>query len=123
MSGTPRREDRPHAEPSGPPRATCTAITWRAVVVGATLIPFTAWWLAEIEWVRYSDNATTSALFFNAVAVLLLLLAYNAAALTLCFAGLVRPVVAAILMPLSSIAIVTITAYRLSGRRLGKWMY
>ncbi len=46
---------------------------------------------------------------------------YNAAALALCFAGRVTPVAAAILMPLSSVAIVTLTAYQLSGRRL-TWM-
>ncbi|MBD3173849.1 MAG: hypothetical protein GF320_01610, partial [Armatimonadia bacterium] len=30
-----------------------------AVGLGLMLIPVTARWLAEIEWVRYSDNATT----------------------------------------------------------------
>jgi Cu2+-exporting ATPase len=46
---------------------------------------------------------------------------YNLTAVALCFAGLVTPVVAAILMPLSSVGIVSLTAYRLSGRRLA-WM-
>jgi Cu+-exporting ATPase len=46
---------------------------------------------------------------------------YNAGALTLCFLGLVTPVIAAILMPASSIAVVTATTWRLSGRRL-EWM-
>lgn len=59
-------------------RRASTAITWRAVIIGLALIPFSAWWLAQIEWVRYSDNATTSALFFHAVAMLLVLLACNA---------------------------------------------
>jgi Cu2+-exporting ATPase len=45
---------------------------------------------------------------------------YNAAALTLCFAGVVTPVVAAVLMPASSVAVVALTSLRLSERRL-RW--
>ena len=43
---------------------------------------------------------------------------YNLMAVGLCFAGFVTPVVAAILMPLSSVLVVSLTAWRLSGRRL-----
>jgi hypothetical protein len=50
------------------------AISRRAVVIGLLLIPANSWWLAQIEYVRYSDNATTSALFFHCLAMLLLLL-------------------------------------------------
>jgi Cu2+-exporting ATPase len=39
---------------------------------------------------------------------------YNVAALALCFAGVVTPVVAAVLMPLSSAGVVSLTATRLS---------
>ena len=56
------------------------AITSRAILIGLALIPLNAWWLAQIEWVRYSDNATTSALFFQTITLLLLLLAFNAGA-------------------------------------------
>lgn len=52
-------------------------ITLRAVIIGLLLIPLNAWWLAQIEYVRYSDNATTSALFFNCIALLLILIAAN----------------------------------------------
>jgi Cu2+-exporting ATPase len=38
---------------------------------------------------------------------------YNLVAVTLCLFGLVTPVVAAVLMPLSSIAVVSLTALRL----------
>lgn len=46
---------------------------------------------------------------------------YNAVALALCFAGLVQPLIAAILMPLSSLAVVGHTIARFSARRL-RWM-
>ncbi len=46
---------------------------------------------------------------------LILAVLYNLIAVGLCMAGLVTPVVAAILMPLSSVSVVTLTAVRLSG--------
>jgi Cu2+-exporting ATPase len=45
---------------------------------------------------------------------LVLAAAYNTVTLTLCFAGVVTPVWAAILMPLSSVGVVSLTAYRLT---------
>jgi len=45
---------------------------------------------------------------------LALAVAYNVVALTLCFAGVITPVWAAILMPLSSVGVVSLTAFRLS---------
>src|SRR5438093_8628524 len=62
----PRARGCPGAPPGG--------VTARAVLIGLVLIPANTWWLAQIEYVRYSDNATTSSLFFNAIAILLLLL-------------------------------------------------
>jgi hypothetical protein len=53
------REDRP--------------LSVRAVALGLLLVPINSWWLTHIEYVRYSDNATTSALFFHCFAVLLIL--------------------------------------------------
>jgi Cu2+-exporting ATPase len=49
---------------------------------------------------------------------LIVAVAYNVAALALCFAGLVTPVWAAVLMPLSSAGVVSLTAWRLSERHL-----
>jgi Cu2+-exporting ATPase len=46
---------------------------------------------------------------------LILAVLYNFLAVGLCLAGLVTPVVAAVLMPLSSITVVSLTAIRLSG--------
>src|SRR5438445_8542147 len=62
--------------PTGP--ASTTPVTRRSVLIGLLLIPPNAWWLAQIEYVRYTDNATTSSLFFNAIALLLILLVLNA---------------------------------------------
>ncbi len=52
---------------------------------------------------------------------LVIAIAYNGLAVALCMAGLVTPVVAAILMPISSVAVVSLTALRLATRRL-PWM-
>nr|MBC8422811.1 HAD family hydrolase [bacterium] len=46
---------------------------------------------------------------------------YNAAAVGLCLGGLVTPVVAAVLMPLSSVTVVSLTTARLAGGR-SRWM-
>ncbi|MBU1676944.1 heavy metal translocating P-type ATPase metal-binding domain-containing protein [bacterium] len=46
---------------------------------------------------------------------------YNTAAVALCLSGLVTPVVAAVLMPLSSVTVVSLTAARLAGGR-STWM-
>lgn len=53
------------------------ALTPRVLLLSLLLIPLNAWWLTEIEYVRYSDNATTQAIFFNAVSLLLILLSLN----------------------------------------------
>jgi Cu2+-exporting ATPase len=47
---------------------------------------------------------------------------YNLGALALCYAGRIDPLTAAVLMPISSITVVGITAWRLTGRRL-TWRY
>lgn len=50
-----------------------------AVLLGLLLVPLMARYLAEIEWVRYTDNATTQALFPHATAVLVLFTAASMA--------------------------------------------
>jgi hypothetical protein len=54
------------------------ALTLRAIILALALMPLNAWWLIETEHIRYSDNATTAALFYNAVCLVLLLLVANA---------------------------------------------
>ncbi len=51
---------------------------------------------------------------------LALAVGYNVLAVALCLAGWVTPVVAAIIMPVSSVAVVSLTAVRMSRRRSGR---
>src|SRR5438045_255342 len=55
-----------------------TALTLRVLLLAPVLIVLNAWWIVEIEYIRYSDNCTTQSLFFNAISLLLLLLGANA---------------------------------------------
>lgn len=68
-------------EPAQPkaarPETPRTPLTLRVLLLAVLLIPANAWWQIEIEYVRYSDNASTQALFFNAVSLLLILLGLN----------------------------------------------
>jgi P-type Cu2+ transporter len=59
---------------------------------------------------RHQHRVIRSSLLFAAV--------YNALALALAFGGLLQPVVAAVLMPLSSLTVVLHAVYRMSGRSL-----
>src|SRR5947207_1771056 len=63
--------------PSRPP-ASARAFTWRAFLIGVLLIPVNAYWLVQMERIRYSAHPTTVSLFFNAVFILLALTVLNA---------------------------------------------
>ncbi len=52
-------------------------VTLRAALLGLALLPFTCWWLIQIEFVRYSDTPTIPQVFFHCVAILTLLVALN----------------------------------------------
>lgn len=65
-----------------------------------------------IEMARHLHRVQRGNLVFAAI--------YNLAAVLLCLAGVVDPVVAAILMPTSSVAVVLLTSHRLARRRL-RW--
>lgn len=62
---------------SGAARTKPVPVSLRAVALGLALIPPTDWWLAQIEYVRYSDTPTIPALFFHCVAFLFLLVGLN----------------------------------------------
>lgn len=54
-----------------------SGITWRSLLVSAALIPLNAYWVVQMEVVRYSAHPTTVSLLFNAVFLLLALTAAN----------------------------------------------
>src|SRR5438067_6816543 len=61
------------------------SVTARALAIGVPLIWLNAYWLVQMERIRYSAHPTTVSLFFNAVFILLVLTLLNA------LAGRVRP--------------------------------
>lgn len=54
------------------------AVSFRALLIGSVLIPVNLLWLVWVEYVRYSDNVSTSALYFNTICLLLLFTVLNA---------------------------------------------
>ena len=73
QSGAPKQE----VADSPSDSARVLPVTPRAVAIGLLLVPANAWWITQIEYVRYSDNATTSALFFNAIGLLIIVGLFN----------------------------------------------
>src|SRR5207237_5151259 len=74
----------PPPPPPPPPPAQVTgerrlpSVTWRSVGIGLLLIPVNAYWLVQMEQIRYSAHPTTVSLFFNAVFILLVVTLANA---------------------------------------------
>src|SRR5262249_32898647 len=54
------------------------AVAWRSIFLAVLLIPLNAYWLVQMERVRYSAHPTTVSLFFNVVFILLVLALANA---------------------------------------------
>jgi len=52
-------------------------VTWRSVGLGVVLIPVNAYWVVQMEIIRYSAHPTTVSLFFNAVFSLLVVVLLN----------------------------------------------
>ena len=52
-------------------------MTWRSLLVALILIPPNAYWICEIELVRYQAHPTTVSLFFNVIFLLLVLMGLN----------------------------------------------
>src|SRR5947209_6549812 len=53
------------------------AVTWRSVLLCLILLPVNAYWVVQMEVVRYSAHPTTISLFFNAIFILLCLTILN----------------------------------------------
>src|SRR5205809_6516609 len=76
---SPATEERPapvRAAPTAVPVQ--RAVTWRSLLVSVLLIPPNAYWLVQMERVRYSAHPTTISLFFNVVFLLLVVTLVNA---------------------------------------------
>ncbi|NUP99692.1 MAG: hypothetical protein HUU35_07550 [Armatimonadetes bacterium] len=58
-------------------RDTGAFVSRRAVLLGLLLLPLNAFWLIQIEYVRYSDTPTIPQLFFHCIAALVLLTGAN----------------------------------------------
>src|ERR1051326_1273102 len=55
------------------------AVTWRSVLLCLILLPINAYWVVQMEVVRYSAHPTTISLFFNTIFILLCLTLINRA--------------------------------------------
>src|SRR5437899_1483883 len=53
------------------------AVTWRSVLACIVLLPINAYWVVQMEVVRYSAHPTTISLFFNAIFILLVMTVLN----------------------------------------------
>ena len=53
------------------------AVTWRSVLAAFILLPINAYWVVQMEVVRYSAHPTTISLFFNLIFAILVLTLLN----------------------------------------------
>lgn len=53
------------------------AVTWRSVLLSLVLLPINAYWIVQMEQIRYSAHPTTISLFFNLIFILLVLTLLN----------------------------------------------
>ena len=63
------------AASSSPP--TSQAVTWRSCLVAFVLLPVNAYWVVQMEQIRYSAHPTTISLFFNLIFIILVLTLVN----------------------------------------------
>ncbi|NUQ71715.1 MAG: hypothetical protein HUU17_12970 [Chthonomonadales bacterium] len=65
---------------TAPEPAQCTrAVTWRSVLACCLLLPINAYWIVQMEAVRYSAHPTTISLFFNLIFILICVTLVNRA--------------------------------------------
>ena len=65
------------SEDGAHPRTRPRGVTWRSLLVAAVLTPVNAYWLIQMEVVRYSAHPTTISLLFNVVFIILVLTVAN----------------------------------------------
>lgn len=61
----------------GQARARGKGVTWRSILLCLLLLPINAYWVVQMEVVRYSAHPTTISLFFNTVFILFCLTLLN----------------------------------------------
>ena len=59
-------------------RGRTRGVTWRSLLVAAVLMPLNAYWVVQMEIVRYSAHPTTISLLFNVVFIIVVLTVANA---------------------------------------------
>lgn len=69
----PEQSSADEPSPAPPPRT----VTLRAVLLGLLLMPPNAYWIVQMESVRYSAHPTTLSLFFNCIFILVVLTGLN----------------------------------------------
>ena len=75
---TAQQPPRRPAEAPRPEARRRKGITWRSIALSLALIPANAYWVVQMERIRYSAHPTTVSLFFNAVFILLVVTFLNA---------------------------------------------
>ena len=70
-------ETRPAPPPAPLTAARARSVTPRAILLGLGLLPANAFWVIQMERVRYSAHPTTVSLFFNCIFALVLLAGLN----------------------------------------------
>jgi hypothetical protein len=78
-SGAPQAGARqlPRMAPESLGRSFVRGVTWRSILISLVIIPANAYWVIQMEIVRYSAHPTTVSLFFNTVFILLVLSLLN----------------------------------------------
>ena len=54
-----------------------SAVTWRSLLIAVILLPLNAYWVVQMEIVRYSAHPTTVSLLFNVIFIILILTLIN----------------------------------------------
>lgn len=49
------------------------SVSWRSLLIGTLLVPLNAYWLIQMESIRYSAHPTTISILFNAIFIILVL--------------------------------------------------
>src|SRR5438874_2069691 len=68
---------RPQAEPDTDLTPRAKAVTWRSCLAALLLLPVNAYWVVQMEVVRYSAHPTTISHFFNIIFIILVLTLLN----------------------------------------------